>query len=1012
MNYNKINNIVGWVCGAIATLVYVMTVERTTSFWDTGEFIASAYKMQIVHQPGAPLFLMLQNVFSNLAFGNPERIAYWMNIGSAVSSGLTILFLFWSITALARKVVWKPGTDLTQAGVIRIMGAGAVGALAYTFSDTFWFSAVESEVYAMSSLCTAVVFWAILKWEAHADEPGADKWLLFIAYIMGLSIGVHLLNLLAIPAIALLVYFRRSGQATPSGAIKALLLGCLVVAVVLWGVIQYLIKGAAYFDLFFVNTLGMGFGSGVFLFALLLVGGTVYGIRYSIKKAKPLLNLVLLSFAFIVFGYSSFSMILIRAKADPTLNNSDPENVFAFLSYLNREQYGDNPLFKGPYFDSRPIDIKYGSNTYRKGATRYEVARQNFDYVFDRETVFPRIYSHREPSHQQYYRSYLNLGENERPSFGDNLRFFFSYQIGHMYGRYFLWNFAGRQNDQQGHGDLTTGNWISGIKFIDQLHVGGQDALPESAITDPTYNRFYFLPLILGLIGAFWHFKRRQKDAGVVGLLFFFTGVAIVLYLNQNPLQPRERDYAYAGSFYAYAIWIGLGVLGISEWLGRKLNARTAGLIATGIGLVIGPVLLAKEGWDDHDRSHKFLARDIAKNYLESCAPNAILFTYGDNDTYPLWYVQEVENVRPDVRVVNLSLLSADWYVRQMTKKVNEADALPINIPHEKYVKGVRDVIYYQDAKIPGPVELKSIVALMLSDNPNDKRQVQGEQPENFLPTKNLQLTISKDAVLKNDVVPEKWQDSIVDTMRWTYGRNYVSRAELAIMDILVNNNWERPVYFATTVPSDNYMGLDKYLVSEGFALRLMPISITQQHAQQQGLLNADAIYDHVTSGKYTWGNIKHSPYIDPESYRMISLILNNIYAAPAETLIAEGKIEEAKVLLNDALDQMPERIYRIMDAYGYSFIADNLYQVGETEKANALIDRNVRYLEGQLRYFAAIAETKPNLEMQNIQYTMFTLNRFADSAKEHGQTELGERVAGIFGQYEAKFFGGAVMGR
>jgi len=573
-----------------------------------------------------------------------------------------------------------------------------------------------------------------------------------------------------------------------------------------------------------------------------------------------------------------------------------------------------------------------------------------------------------------------------------------------MYGRYFLWNFVGRQNDQQGHGDLTTGNWVSGIKFIDQWHVGGQDALPESQLTDPSYNRLYFLPLILGLIGAFWHFKRRQRDAGVVGLLFFMTGLAIVLYLNQTPLQPRERDYAYAGSFYAFAIWIGLGVIGITEWLGKKLNARTAGWVATVIGLLAGPVIMAKEGWDDHDRSEKSLARDIARNYLESCAPNAILFTYGDNDTYPLWYVQEVENVRPDIRIVNLSLLSADWYVRQMKDKVNEAEPLPITIPDEKYVKGVRDVIYYQDAKIPGSVELKNIVALLLSDNPNDKRQVQSEEPENFLPTKSFQLTINRDDVIRNQVVPAAWQDSITDVMRWTYNRNYVSRAELAIMDILVNNNWERPIYFATTVPSENFMGLDKYLVSEGFALRLMPIQATQNTSQ--GLVHADAIYEQAMN-KYSWGNIRNSRYLDPESYRMVSLILNNIYSAPAEALIAEGKKEEARKLLNNALESMPERIYRIMDAYGYSFLVENLYAVDETEKANALAERNVKYLEEQLRYYAAIAETKPNLEMQNIQYSMFTLNRFSDAAKEHGQDELASRIEKIFSQYEARFFGG-----
>lgn len=1003
-NYKKANNLTGWIIAIIATTVYILTLEPTTSWWDTGEFIAAAYKMQIVHQPGAPLFLMLQNVFSNLAFGNPERIAYWSNVGSAVSSGLTILFLFWTITALARKVVWKPGTQLDQAGIIRILGAGVVGALAYTFSDTFWFSAVESEVYAMSSLCTAVVFWAILKWDAHADEPDANKWLLFIAYMMGLSIGVHLLNLLAIPALALVIYYRKTTNATTGGAFKALLIGCVVVAVVLWGIIQYLIKAAAYFDLFFVNTLGMGFGSGVIVFALLVIGGTIYGIWYSIQKAKPLLNIIMLSFALIVFGYSSFAMVLIRAKADPTLNNSDPDNAFAFLSYLNREQYGNEPKLIGPYFDSRPVDMVYGAKSYRKGKERYEVAGQEVNYKFDRETIFPRIYSYRDPGHQQYYRSYLNLSENERPTFADNLRFFFSYQIGHMYARYFLWNFAGRQNDQQGHGDYTTGNWISGIKPIDNMRLGGQYALPEAMKTDPSHNKYYFLPLILGLIGAYWHFKRNQPDATVVGLLFFFTGLAIVLYLNQNPLQPRERDYAYAGSFYAFAIWIGLGVLAIQEWLQKKLDPRTAGILASGIGLLMAPVLMAKDGWDDHDRSHKYVARDLAKNYLESCAPNAILFTYGDNDTYPLWYVQEVEGVRTDVRVVNLSLLSADWYVRQMTKKVNDAEALPIQIPEEKYVRGVRDVIYYHDANISGHIDLDRIVALMLSDNPNDKLPLQGGEAENFLPTKNLQLRISRDDVIRHEVVPEKWQGHIVDTIQWSYNKDYVTRAELAIMDVLVNNNWERPIYFATTVPAEHYMGLDDYLVSEGFALRLMPVRIPRDEGQDMPV-HTDALYDQIMN-KYVWGNMNGSPYLDPESYRMISMVLNNVYSAAATALIAEGREEEARQVLDNALEQMPERIFRIMDSFAYTFIVDNLYAVGETQKANALIERNLQYLDDQIRYYIAITETKPNQEMQNIQYGLYTLSRFSNSASEFGQAETHDRIEQMIEDYQQSFFG------
>jgi tetratricopeptide (TPR) repeat protein len=1001
MNYNKLNNLFGWLCAFIATTVYAMTVEPTTSFWDTGEFIAAAYKMQIVHQPGAPLFLMLQNVFSILAFGDVERIAYWMNMGSAVSSGFTILFLFWTITALARKVLVQRGEMPSQpAIIIQIIGAGVVGALAYTFSDTFWFSAVESEVYAMSSLCTAVVVWAIFKWDLRADESDADRWLIFIAYIMGLSIGVHLLNLLAIPALALVIYFRKTANPTNKGILKALLIGCVIVAVVLWGIIQYLIKGSAYFDLFFVNTLGMGFGTGVFVFGLLLVGGITYGIWYSIKKNKHILNVALLSLAFIVFGYSSFTMVLIRAKADPTLNNSDPDNAFAFLSYLNREQYGNEPKFVGPYFDSNPIALETGGNVYRKGEDKYVVADQEFSHKFDRETIFPRIYSNRD-GHPQFYRSYLNLAEGQKPTFGDNLNFFFSYQIGHMYGRYFMWNFAGRQNDQQGHGDFTSGNWISGIKPIDNLRLGGQYALPDAAKDDVSRNQYFFLPFLLGLLGAFWHFRRQQKDAGVIALLFFFTGLAIVLYLNQSPLQPRERDYAYAGSFYAFSIWIGLGVIGLSEWLNKKMAAKQAALIAGAVSLLAVPLWMAKENWDDHDRSQKYVALDFARNYLESCAPNAILFTYGDNDTYPLWYAQEVEGIRTDIRLVNLSLLGSDWYMRQMTKPVNDAAALPLDIPESKYVKGVRDVLYYSDAKIPGHVDIHRIVDLLLSDNSNDKLPLRSGKLENFLPTQNFQLKIDKEAVIRNKVVPEKWQEMIADTIRWKYNKTYLTRTELSILAVLSNNNWERPIYFTATVPSEFYMGLDKYMVSEGWTLRLMPIEAGNQQAGE--LVHADAVYDHIKN-KYKWGNMNKSPYLDPETYRMLSLILNTVYSKPASVYIEEGNIERAKEILYDALENMPPRLFRSLDSYGYSFIVENLYQVGDTEKARELIAKNQQFLSQQLDYYVAIAETKPNLEVQSIREALFILNRFAESAEIGGDKETANQLNQLMTNYQMKF--------
>ena len=1005
MYYQRTNNLIGWLCAAIATVTYLLTMEPTTSFWDAGEFIAAAHRMQVVHQPGAPLFLMLQNVFANLAFGNPERIAYWMNFGSALTSGLTILFLFWTITALARKVIWKPGTELTQAGLIQIIGAGLVGALAYAFSDTFWFSAVESEVYAMSSLCTAVVFWAILKWEVRANEPGGDRWLVFIAYIMGLSIGVHLLNLLTIPALALVIYFRKTSKATVSGIAKTLLIGCLVLAFILWGVVQYLIKFAAYFDLFFVNTLGMGFGSGVIVFTLLVVGGIGYGIWYSIRQVKPILNIALVCVGFVVFGYGSFAMVLIRAKANPSLNNTHPSDAFSFLWYLNRGQFGSEPLVSGPYFDSEVIDVKETRNVYRKGEAKYETVGRSMDYVYDKTTFFPRIYSSRD-FHPQGYRGWLGLGENEQPKPSDNLKFLTSYQLSHMYMRYFMWNFVGRQNDQQPlFNSYTEGNWISGIKFIDQWRLGGQDALPGLLKADPSRNAFYFLPLILGLVGLIWHLKQHRRDTAVVGLLFFFTGLAIVLYLNQSPLQPRERDYAYAGSFYAFAIWIGLGVIGLTDFLKKRLNQQLAASVALALGLFMVPTLMGVKGWDDHDRSQKYMARDMALNYLESCAPNAILFTYTDNETYPLWYLQEVEGVRRDVRVVNLNLLGMDWHVRQMKKAANESDALPITMKDEQFVQGTRDVLYYHDYGIQDSVELERILALLLSDNPADQITYQNGSKRNFLPTKKFRLTVDKSQVVSNGVVPKQWHDNIVDTMEWSYDQDVVSRAELTMMDILVHNDWERPIYFTTTMPRSQMLGLGDYLVSEGFAMRLMPVKMEADREGDQPLVNTDTAYENIMS-KFAWGNMGDSNYLDPISYTMVRQSLK-VFSDTAGMLIAENKKEAAKDVLNRALDVLPERIHLVDIAASYPSLADQLYEVGETAKANQLFGRNVSFLEEQLAYYAAIAETKPTMDGRAIRDSLVALQQFALCAEMHGQQDQQRMAGDVFGRYRAMFFGG-----
>ncbi len=1049
MNYQKINNILGWTAFAVATVVYTLTLEPTASFWDCGEFISAAFKLQVVHQPGAPLFLMIGRIFSLIAGNDLSRVAYWVNMSSALASAATIMFLFWTITALARKIIAR-GTEIpTTTQLLVIMGSGIVGAMAYTFSDSFWFSAVEAEVYAMSSLCTAIVFWAILKWDAHADEPYADRWIIFIAYIMGLSIGVHLLNLLAIPAIALVYYFRRAKTRTSSGTLLALLVGIIILAFIQYGIVQYLIKYAAYSDLFFVNTLGLGFGSGVTFFAILLIlaltfgilytisgkrnqlliavisfvalmtiGGGIYGILVAaivlagleylvkIREKRRILNMALISIVFIILGYGSFAMIVIRAKADTTLNNSDPDNAFALLSYVNREQYGDRPLLYGQYFDSKPIDSKEGDVIYRKGKDKYEKAGRKFSRVYDRNTLLPRMYSD-DPQHVAYYRDWMGMTETQSPTFLDNIGFLISYQTSFMYTRYFAWNFIGRQNDVQGHGNFTDGNWLTGIKFIDNMLLGGQYDLPKSQLENNAYNRFYFLPFIMGIIGAFWHFKRNQKDAGIVGLLFFFTGMAIVLYLNQNPLQPRERDYAYAGSFYAFAIWIGLGVAGIADFLRTKFDPKLGALAATVVGLLAAPVLMAKEGWNDHDRSEKTTARALAIDYLNSCAQNAILFTYGDNDTYPLWYAQEVENIRPDVRVVNLSLLGTDWYIRQMKKKVNEAEGLPITMDDEKFVQGVRDVIYYQDYQVKDAIDLKTVFDVITSDDDADKTTYQDGSKENFLPTKNLKLMVDKNQVISSNTVPKSKQNQIAESVNWKYNKNYVTKTELAMFDILSHNNWKRPVYFAITVPSDNYMGLDKYLYNEGFAYRLLPITPAPEDStaqQRDDLTNIDAMYDHMMN-KFTWGNMKNASYLDPESVRMVAVIVNN-FNILAEALYKEGRIGEAKKVLYKSLEVVPNKNYSLNFTIRKFYMADLFYKLKDIQKGNEVVKSTGDYIEDELNYIYAISQTKENLNRNDIQLGMSIMNELIKLTAENNQKELNTRLQNQFKTLESKFIG------
>jgi hypothetical protein len=1039
MNYNKINNIFGWAAGIIASITYILTLEPSTSFWDCGEFIACIFRLQVAHQPGAPLFTMIGKVFSLLSLGNNFKVAYFTNMASALSSGATILFLFWTITALAKKLLVKAGEELTQTNLILIIGSGLVGALAYTFSDTFWFSAVESEVYAQSSLCTAVVFWAILKWEAHADEPRADKWIIFIAYVMGLSIGIHLLNLLVIPAIALVIYFRRAKNVTTNGTLWSFILGVITVALILWGVIQFTVKGAAFSDLLFVNTLGMGFGSGAIVFFLLVIGVLASGIYYTIKPStlflgiaitcfvvlltisagivgfiaaaailalleyvlkvrerRAALNRVLICATFIFFGYSSFVMIVIRAKAGTNLNNSDPQDAFALNGYLNRDQYGDTPLIYGEYFDSKVTDQTEGAKIYRRGEKEYEVAGKKLNTIYDRNTLFPRMFSQK-PGHAEFYRMWSQLGPEENPTMVTNIGFFSSWQVTQMYTRYFLWNFVGRANEMDGQtAQGIDGSWLSGF---------GTKELPSAVTQSKSYNRLYFLPLIIGLMGMVYHFRRNQRDAGVVTVLFFFTGLAIVLYLNQDPLQPRERDYAYAGSFYAFAIWIGLGVLLIAELLSKKINAKTSAIIASVVCLLAAPALMANQEWDDHDRSTKLTPHDIAYDYLTSCAPNAILFTYADNDTYPLWYIQEVEGVRPDVRIVNLSLLGTDWYIRQMKQKMNNSEPLPISMNNDKFKAGIRDVIYYNDAKIAGPVELKEVFDFITSESKESMVQYQNGESANYLPTKSFKMTVNADDVVKYGTVPADKKDKIVPEMDWTYPGKYVTKDNLAMMDILAHNNWKRPVYFATTVPSDNMLGLDRYLYSEGLAYRLMPFKPDTTAAPTENS-NTLIMYNNMIN-KYKYGNFKTAKYLDHESLNLFYPLITRLYATLADNLLKEGHQDLAKKTLRKYEEVMPSQIISSEIAVRKYYMVESLFRMGETTLGTKLATQIDDYLVDQLKFnYTLFQKSDANLNTRDVQLSLSLLNGMATLAKDYKQDALSAKISAQLKDYGTKFGG------
>ena len=967
------NTLCGWVVFAIAAATYLLTMEPTASFWDCGEFISSAWKLDVGHPPGAPFFMLMGHFFSLFA-SDTAHVAMCVNALSALASAFTILFLFWTITALAKKLMWS--TDRSADGVqstdsislwqgIGILGAGTVGALAYTFSDTFWFSAVEGEVYASSSLFTAVVFWLILKWDEQADEEGSDKWLILIMYLMGLSIGVHLLNLLTIPAIGLVYYFRKY-EFSWKGLIYAFLASCAVLLVILYGIIPGVPTLIGWFELLFVNGLGCPFNTGLAVSIVLIVGFLVWAIWYTRKKEWRWANTAAIMVAVILIGYSSYAALVIRSNADTPMDQNSPDNVFSLKYYLNREQYGDRPLFYGQTYNA-PVELEIKGNMcipvenighaqyapapkVEGEKDHYVVTGHKTSYKFMPQfcMLFPRMYSS-QGSHVQAYKEWANVkgkrvkydycGQTKTdycPTFAENLRFFFRYQVNFMYWRYFMWNFVGRQNDLQSYGEITKGNWISGIPFIDNAMLGDQDLLPTELKENKGHNVYYFLPLLLGLIGIVWQVSKRDKDGKAEGwknftltfLLFFLTGLAIVMYLNQTPYQPRERDYAYAGSFYAFCIWIGLGALALIDWLqglNQRQGMKTAIAVCVSLVCLGVPALMASQNWDDHDRSQRYSCRDFGANYLKSCESQAILFSNGDNDTFPLWYNQEVEEVGTDIRVCNLSYLQTDWYISQMKRPYYESKALPISWEYKDFMPGKNEIARV-DNRLGQPISVEKAFNFLCSEDPRTKTR----EGDNYIPSDQLYI-----------------ETPAGEQILFKKKRMY-TRSEMMIMEMLSTNKWQRPIYFCATVGNDYYLGLEPYMELTGLAYQITPT----RSRDGQPRVNTEKMYDNMMH-KFRFGNMNiPGIYIDENLMRMCRTH-RMMFAQLAEQLLRENQRDKALEVLDYAEEQLPG--YNISYDYTSASMASMYFALGEKEKAEAIMEKVAQNSVEYLRFAASL---------------------------------------------------------
>ena len=962
-NFRRLNLIVGWIVGLFACTVYIMTMEATGSFWDCGEFIASCYKLQIPHPPGAPLFILLGRFFIVLFGDNPHTAARAVNFMSAIASGLSILFLFWTITHFARKITTNTFT---------VLSAGAIGALAYTFCGSFWYSAVEGEVYASSAFFTALVFWAILKWEQQANDKGSDKWIIFIFYMMGLSIGVHLLNLLTIPAIVMVYYFRRY-KPTLKGGLLAFLIGCLITGVVQKFVIQSTIKGAASFDIFFVNSMGLPFFSGFTTFFILLAITIVLLVRWAAKKGYYFLKLGLWCASFMLLGYSTYFTTLIRSNADTAVDMFNVDNPVSLVGYLSREQYGDWPIAYGPDFTDTPPTVEAGDQ-YIKGNSHYEIVGKKYavDWANTPSAhLFPRMYDNSTTRDEiGTYRRWSGLDEGDQPTMADNIKYFLRYQSGWMYFRYFMWNFSGKQNDLQGFGNPRDSNWISGIPVVDNLLYGNQSKIPDTARAhNKSYNKMYMLPFLLGLLGLMVQWKHNRRDLVVTGLLFFFTGWAIVIYLNQAGMQPRERDYAFAGSFYAFAIWIGLGVIGVQNLLQRLPlpNKKFTSCLAALLCFIAVPYLMYNQEWDDHDRSKKTLARDFAVDYLESCPPNAILFSFEDNDTYPLWYAQEVEGIRPDVRVMVNTLTGSDWYINQLRYKINNSAPFDVLFTPEQVAGEKKSIVYFVDN--PGYNKNRyydlydTFRTVLANDDPRYMVQSDNGTPLNTLPTRKFSVPVDAGSVIANGTAHK--DDTIVPqlTVDISPDKRYLLKNELTMLAVIAANKWRRPICFTSTNELDA-LGLTRYARSRGMAYQLVPVA-------DQRVDNSTA-YNTVMQ-KFSYGNAaKPGVYFDEENRRRLNVI-KQAHAELAASLIAAGRKDEARKVLQHYDAGVSEANFPYgmtcnlgnADNQTSTWFLQDCYEAGDYALAAKVAASIKKDLQQQMAYYQSLGDGPPMTDEQ-----------------------------------------------